>query len=41
MKEHGLVEAGSTPPPRMMKGKKGPVKPEMKELCAAQKGRWI
>lgn len=41
MKEHGLAEAGTAIPPRLAKSKKGPVKPEMKEYMAANKGRWF
>lgn len=40
MKAEGLVEAGAGIPERLAKSKKGPVKPEMKEYMAAQKGRW-
>lgn len=41
MKEHGLVEAGASGPERLKHSKRGPIKPEMKEYMAAQKGRWI
>lgn len=41
MKEHGLAEAGNALPPRMKEKGITPVKEQMREMCAANKGRWI
>ncbi len=41
MKEHGVVEAGNALPPRMKAKGITPKKEQMREIVAANKGRWF